>query len=486
MKNLSKEDIPAKDEFTWLFTQPNAFNLILIKKLTHILSIRFPNGFRIDSPIEITRFRRFAIEDNTKIHLTDDELIEAIVTCGIYFEGKVYIVSQQTKNRIKELANDYFKNGANIIFYSEFFTKNENWLFEANIVSRNMLIGILRNLFPELIFTSTYFGLMNTSVPNILENEILRVWGNETLLSYKQLGKRLLYIPLARIKSALTQNSNFIWNNEGTFSHVTKINITEEENEAIREIAREKCNAHGYFSIVVLPFGEILERNHDLSITAIHNAVFRICLSENYDKNGKIVTRKGFPLDALTIMKNHCRTIDKCSLNELLNYEKKLTGESHRWIPMEAGNTVLIRIDKNTYIADKYIHFNSEEIDAVIVRFLTEDYVPLKFFTAFGTFPDCGQPWNLFLLESYCRRFSKNFRFDTPSVNSRNAGTVIRKSCTMTYTEIMADAVTKSGINLSESTVCLFLFENGYIGRRTTARVGEIVCKAKTIRERKG
>jgi hypothetical protein len=234
-----------------------------------------------------------------------------------------------------------------------------------------------------------------------------------------------------------------------------------------------------------LPFGEIEERNYELSITAVHNAVYRICLSDKFDKKGKIITCKGDVSDALAIMKKKCRTIDKCSLDDLLKIEKELTGEVRRWIPMEAGNTILVRIDKETYITDKYVHFNADKIDKAIELFVKGDYLPLKSFTTFGAFPDCGQEWNLFLLESYCRRFSRKFRFDAPFVNSRNAGAVIRKICGLNYTEIMTDAVANADIPLKNTVVGKFLYESGYTSRSTTAKVGEIIDKAKTIRERR-
>jgi len=167
-------------------------------------------------------------------------------------------------------------------------------------------------------------------------------------------------------------------------------------------------------------------------------------------------------------MKNYCQTVDKCSLDDLLAYEKELTGEVHRWIPMEAGNTVLVRIDKDTYVADRHVHFNADVIDEAIGRFVKEDYLPLKSFTTFGAFPDCGQTWNLFLLESYCRRFSRKFRFDTPSVNSRNAGAIIRKSCRMDYTQVMTGAVANADLPLKNIAVGKFLYESGYTGRSTT------------------
>jgi hypothetical protein len=462
-----------------------AFNREVNEKLTDVLLAHFANGYRLNSPIEFARFRSFAAEDfGEELVLPHEELKRYISACGITYDGKVYAVSGETKERIKELVDEYFSDGAQAIFFAEFYARNENWLFDSSVVSEDMLIDILRRQFPKLSFTQTYFGYTDASVFAVLEGEILRVWGDDVLLTYGQLAERLRYIPLERIKSLLSQSGDFIWSRVETFSHVSRIEITEEERQVIREAAVRECNARGYASITDLPFVEIEERNYELSITAVHNAVYRICLSDKFDKKGKIVAPKGDVFDALTIMKKYCRTIDKCSLDDLLTYEKELTGEVHRWIPMEAGNSVLVRIDKNTYIADRYVHFNADKIDEAIGLFVKGDYLPLKSFTTFGAFPDCGQTWNLFLLESYCRRFSRKFRFDTPSVNSRNAGAVIRKSCDMDYTEIMTDVVANADVSLMDTAVGKFLYESGYTGRSTTTKVYEIINKAKAIRKR--
>lgn len=246
-------------------------------------------------------------------------------------------------------------------------------------------------MFPKLSFTQAYFAYTDTSVFTALEGEILRVWVDDVLLTYGQLAEQLRYIPLERIKTLLAQNGDFIWSSVETFSHVSRIEITDEERQIIREAAVRECNARGYASTTDLPLDEIEERNYKLSITAVHDAVYRICLSDKFDKKGKIVARKGDVFDALTIMKKYCQTIDKCSIDDLLTYEKELTGEVHRWIPMEAGNTVLVRIDINTYVADRYVHFNAGIIDEAIGLFVKGDYLPLKSFTTFGAFPHCGQ-----------------------------------------------------------------------------------------------
>ena len=345
-----------------------------------------------------------------------------------------------------------------------------------------MLIAMLRKLFPKHSFTQTYFGYTDVSIFTVLEREILRVWSNDIMLTYDQLAERLPYIPLGRIKSALAQNGDFIWNSVEAFSHISRIEITDDECVAIQTVAIRECDAHAYVSITDLPFGEIEERNDGLSITALHNAVYRICLSDKFDKKGKIVTRKGDSFNALTIMKEYCQTIDKCSLDDLLSYEQELTGEVHRWIPMEAGNTVLVRIDKESYVADRFVRFNSALIDEAIELVVKGTHLPLKSFTTFGAFPDCGQTWNLFLLESYCRRFSQKFRFDSLSTNSKNVGAVIRKSCAMDYVEIMTHAVTNADVPLINAAVGRFLVDNGYTGRSTNAKISEIIVKAKTIR----
>lgn len=458
----------------------------VVERLSFIISTRFANGFRLKSPIEMARLRSFVAEDlGEELLLPDEELKAYIASCGTTFDGKIYVVSTESKEHIKKLANEYFADGARAIFFAEFYAKNESWLFGASIVSENMLIGILRSLFPKLSFTQTYFGNTDDSVFTVLESEILRVWGEDILLSYDQIAARLQYIPLERIKYALGQNGDFIWNSAETFSHISRIEITDKEREKIRVAALRECNARGYVSITELPFCDIEERNYELTVTAVQNAVYRICLWDKFDKKGKIITRKGDVFDALIIMKEYCRTVDKCLLQDLLNYEKELTGEVHRWVPMEAGNTVLVRIDKENYVSDKYVHFDVDLVDEAIESVVKGDYLPLKSFITFGAFPDCGQTWNLFLLESYCRRFSRKFCFDTSSVNSRNAGAVIRKSCAKKYTEIMADAVAKANVPLNDTAIGRFLCDSGYTGRSTTSKAIEIIDKVKALRERR-
>jgi hypothetical protein len=465
-----------------------ANNAIFTSMIVTVLLAHYPNGFRLDSPIELLRFRRFVAEDfGEEVALTDEELKQSISICGTFFNGKIYIVSIETEEKIKNEVDAVFKGGMEIIFYEAFYEKHEDWLFPASVISVEMLKCILLKLYPNYKHRANYI----TNVANYgselakIEREIVRVWGNDILLNYEQLADRLMSIPFEKIKYVLAYSCNFIWNSEGIYTHVNKVDITKQECAAIIDYVAAACRADGYASLSEVPLGEIKERNYELSLTAIHNAVFGIVLADKYDRRGKIVTRKGNTLDALTIMKEHCRTLDKCSLQDLFGFERELTGESHRWIPMEAGYSVMVRADEDSYIAEKYVHFDATEIDGALDLFVTGEYLPLKSVTTFVAFPHCGHAWNLFLLESYCRRFSDRFRFDVLAVNSKNAGAIVRKSCRLSYVQIMVDSIVESDIPLEKTAIEEFLYNSGYIGRRSYAKTNELIEQAKTLRERK-
>lgn len=104
----------------------NSSNIVVepafAQMITEIMSTHFPNGFRIDSPIELLRFRRFAAEDfANEILISDEELIKAISSCGIILNGKVYVISNEVKSRIKDNIDLAVSNSVEIIYYSSFY-----------------------------------------------------------------------------------------------------------------------------------------------------------------------------------------------------------------------------------------------------------------------------------------------------------------------------------------------------------------------------
>jgi hypothetical protein len=139
----------------------------------------------------------------------------------------------------------------------------------------------------------------------------------------------------------------------------------------------------------------------------------------------------------------------------------------------------MVRTDKDSFLADKFLDFDQNAVDNAIEHFVNGgEYAPLRYVTTFAPFPHCGQTWTLFLLESYCRRFSERFRFEAPSVNSTNAGTIVRKHSKLTYHDIMVDAVAKSGVALNQNAVLDFLATEGYTSQRRYSKITELTTQA--------
>ena len=361
-------------------TTSSVFEPVVITAVSHVLSDHFPNGFKADSPIELMRFRSYAADDTDSIPLTDEDLKKAISLCGTLFEGKVYVVRKETESRLKEEIDAEALSGTEIIYYSNFYARHESWLFAGRVISEIMLKDMLKTLYPAYAYKASYFSTKrnNGTELSIIKSEIMRVWNCDTLLSYEQISGRLPYIPFDKIKLVLAQNGDFIWNSAEAYTHIGMLDISDEERSIIEDYVANACRTAGFASMSDVPLSAIEEHNNELSLTAIHNAVFAIILSGKYEKRGKIITSKGDTLDIVILMKELCRSIDKCTLLELLHYEQDLTGDSYPWIALEAGYAVLVRTAEDVFVAEKYVHFDVDGIDATLDLFVTGQYLPLK------------------------------------------------------------------------------------------------------------
>ena len=145
----------------------------------------------------------------------------------------------------------------------------------------------------------------------------------------------------------------------------------------------------------------------------------------------------------------------------------------------------MVRVDKNNFIADRFIQFDTDRIDAALDYIVTNDFIGMREITTFSTFPFCGYGWNLYLLESYCRRFSKKYKYETRRANSSNSGAIVIKSCSLNYHGIMTQAVARSGRELQQNEIFDFLIEAGYMERKKYSDIDSLINEAAQLRERR-
>ncbi len=455
-----------------------AGNDFLRDALLQLLRRHYEKGYRLDSPIEMKKLRAKWKDEHggEELRASDEAVRKAIASFTVSAGEMAYLIAQDVKDWLQFIVTLYLGK-SEVIFYEAFFARHQEKLTKAHIFNEKILQAVFEEIFPRFHYGKVYFGKAQGAVPDVVRHEILDIWGEKTLWTYGQLEQRL-YIPLDAIKQVLGQQREFLWVAEGTYTHISHVNIEDDVKEKLRQEAQKLSQGKDFWSIKELPVDDVLAANYELETTtnsAIYDAVYAICLEADFDRKGDTLTRKqqeddhvqgkmAQKMSAAERMREYCRSRDVCTLSEMQRVARSFT--KNTVAHLRAGAEVMVRLDKEHYVSDSYVNFNIVGTDEAISRIVMGDYLALREFVTFAHFPECGAEWNLFLLESYCRRFSREFRFETSEFNSNHVGTVIRKLAPFkNYDELQADAVFRANIGLDCKTVGQFLYDSGYIGK---------------------
>lgn len=447
---------------------------------------RFEYGFK-DDGVELYRFRASYEEVNdSDCSLSDDVLLNAIREMGFEFDGKVYLISDDSMKSIVDEINDYKNQGINIVYYDLLYDLKFYEYSEAKIVSADMLKAILKHLMPQLCYKSNYFALPSEHQTKLelIRNDIIRVWGSSTLQTYDELSMKLPLIPMDKIKSTLVQQPTFVWNSLETYMQADWFVADEVEIENLSDYVDEQCEEHGMVPLDEIQFDHLIEANPEISETALYTCFCKL-VEDRFKRKDRVLMRKGTSKDTYTAVIEFCQKQDKCTYDCLEGIAKQVAGSIRQPLIIEAANTVMVRVDKDDFIADRFIQFDTDRIDAALDYVITDDFIGMREITTFSIFPFCGYGWNLYLLESYCRRFSKKYKYETRRANSSNSGAIVVKSCTLSYHDIMTQAVARSGRDLQQSEVFGFLTEAGYMERKKYSDIDTLINEATRLRERR-
>lgn len=447
---------------------------------------RFEYGFK-DDGVELYRFRASYEEINgTDCPLDDDILIDSIRNIGFEFDGKIYLISDGNMKAIVDEINDYDNQGINIIYYESLYDLKSYEYFDAKIVSADMLKDLLKYLMPRYRYKGNYFALTleRQTELEFIRNDIIRVWGGNTLQTFDELALKLPLIPMEKIKFTLAQQSTFVWNSAETYMQAEWFDADEDEIERLADYIDEQCEEHRGVSLDEIPFDPLIEMNPEISEAALYTCFCKL-VEDRFERNARMLTRKGASKNTYTAVIEFCQKQDKCTYEHLEYIAKQVAGTIRRPDIVEAANAVMVRVDKDDFIADRLIKFDIDRIDAALDYVVTDDFIGMREITTFSTFPFTGYGWNLYLLESYCRRFSKKYKYETRRANSSNSGAIVAKSCALNYHDIMTHAVARSDRKLQQDEVFDFLTEAGYMERKKYSDIDSLINEAAQLRERR-
>ena len=178
--------------------------------LLQLLRRHYPNGFRIDSRIEMEKLRMRWREDHDgeELRASDAEIRAQIDACTVRAGVMVHLVAQDVMDWLKYIVAVYLGR-SQVIFYEAFYARHREYLVGAHILNEEILRVCLRRLFPELTFEEKYFGRRQGPIAAVVHDEILTVWGEAVCRTYDEL-EEMLYIPRDTLKQVLGQNGEFL------------------------------------------------------------------------------------------------------------------------------------------------------------------------------------------------------------------------------------------------------------------------------------
>lgn len=453
-------------------------------EIAAVLKRHYEYGFKYDSIRDLMRFRQFADAMEITLPEEDEALKASILSSGTVIDDKVYCKGDDMPQELQRIVNDVFSSGAGVIYYESLFENEQEWMESHVITSPDMLKEYLQKNIVGCSFSKKFMVKGGRrSEKEAVTDELKRVWGAHPLESVSSLHDRLPYIPLGNIWRVISGNDLFVLVSEGEYLFIDRFRITEDEEEDVLDFVDGTCEENGFVPLSDVPLGGVEEENYELTQLAIYNAIYKKVLSGKYHLNGKILTKEKSSLDAVMLLKQYIKDKGECTFDEVADKVVELTGGTNRQYAFQALYDDMVRVDRDRFVANRLVNFSIDEIDAVLSGFITDNFRAIRNVTTFAMFPLCGQSWNHYLLESFCYKYSRKYSLHVIHFNDKNAGIIAEKDFNKKYNEMLAIALARTDVELSQEIIGQYLFNTGYMAKSKYAKLGEIAQRASGLRK---
>lgn len=453
------------------------------ERISSFISEVFPNGIRPTSIIDINKLKRVFQTKFGEVIPAEVDLAVLLANTGFTSGEKIYFLTDDQKQSLRNLVISIVGNGHLVIYYSELLSLHSD-LFEAcHIFETTLIQTVLKSILPNYIYKTDWM-LADRSASEI--EELTRAFASDTVLTYQQLKNRCPYLTMNVIKWALSRSDRFVWTSPETYAQTDLIELDQNEVSDIVNRVVPLIQKEGYFSLAQLHIEESCGMNPLVSSSAVRDAIYIRYLSNQFTRNGLIVKRPEIKLTTYQLLETWLKGLNQVTLTEVEDYERELTGH-HAVLGIAAASNTMIRIDHDHYVSDASIQFDVEAIDHAISLFVANRIIPITAITSYTSFPDVpGYDWNLYLVESFLRRFSKRFTIDGgPAQMSYVGGICSADRHFENYEDRLAHAVIQDGVTMTEDAIGRYLTERKYILRRSET-VRKTLERARILNEQRG
>lgn len=478
--------------------EENPHDILLLKDIKKVLSTKFSKGMRINSSIDIRRFRVYFEEAYGKVcNLTEIDLQRIIKECGMENEGKIFVPENLLPEDLQKEVNDFVENTfsthRNYMFYECLFAHFSNKLLYTPVANVLILRAYLEYKYKNQFYFSKDYMAIDANVDIEVDDEVIGYVRDQwQIVSEDDVVHALYYLPENAVRNAFGRNQTIlIAACEGMRFHIDKFEVSNAELRKISDIIDSVINESQFISgdellkYVRQNVPNVINNNSDIPELGIRKAL-AVRLADRFSFNNSVISRKGERLSARDALLAFAKSHAKYTLQEIDELAKSLGTVLNYYL--ETLLEYSVRINASLFVAKANVHFDVEVIDHVLEQQFDKDmlYCPLRDISNFTAMPECGYPWTQRLLESYLKAESHKFTLYTSDYLNKNSvcGVVAPKSETTTFEDIIVSLLAQGNIKLEKKEVLEYLVSEGCIVQRRYANIESVIKKAQLLRDR--
>lgn len=464
-----------------------------VKPYETVLIQKFPRGYRLGSSIERRKFRRYFEEINENaLEQESDEIEKIICFCGIEHEGRVYapetMLSEELRDRLFDFIDKSFEEGKRVVYYEALFREFSEEFLDQNIYDGEMLKAYITYMARGRYFIARSY-LSNERQSSVDPIDDVRTCLKEHGLPMEvdDLCKTLSHIPSDRIRTLLGTHGEFVRNSKGEYFHADSFSVTDEELDNIAALIDEEIKSYSFISGNELydaskgKYPYIYERNAMFSVIGWRDAL-KYKLGDKFSFTGNIISSKDKELSMSDVFAAYGAEQERFTLSELLVFAENMGST----IYFDALYQNAARINQEQFVSRDGVSFRVKETDKALERFCTGSYLALPEITDFGIFPEASHPWTPYLLEHYVAFHSKRYYLMHGGYNRNTVvGAMVKKENVYeSFDDLIVDVLAESG-TLQKKDALNYLFDKGFIARRTYTGIEALMIKARAKRNKK-
>lgn len=460
-----------------------------------VLKEKFRRGFRLDSAIELRRFRKFYADmHGTDVKEDDDEIINIIRRLCILCDDRAYhpdvMLSPELKTKLLDYIEKCFNDGKTTIYYQalckEFAEDFIDYPLHNNPDALKVYLSDVG--FGKFYINRTCISKeANVTTDPLTEiRECLKEFGRP--VKFEEIFSALPHLPQGKIKNLLGANAEFVNNEKGVYFHESIVRLLDEELENIASIIEQTIEEKDFiggnelYDEIRVMYPYIIEENSELSVYGFRDAL-KYKFGDRFSFKGNIISAAGKELAMADVFANYARKHDSFTLTELKTLAHELASE----IYFDSVYENSLRISQDQFVSRNRAQFNAPEIDAAMDRVCSGDYIAIKQVNNFAIFPYVGFPWNSFLLEHYIAAYSKKYTLLHSGFNQAEcAGAIVKRSANInSFDDFIVELLKNTDVELKKAPVLQMLVQEGYLVRRRYANIEDLIIRAKAQRNRK-